>query len=260
MLSEGLLVELNAGVLSLTLKRPEKRNVLDMATRKILLASMKAHERSDDVRCVVISSEGSVFSGGADLRHILSLTRSKAREYTKFVRSLLDYIEAYPKPTIGLVNGAAVGGGLELLLALDVVLATPNAKFGLPELNVGLIPGGGGSQRLPRFVGMRKAKEMIFSGSLISAEEAFAIGLVSRVVPEERLEEEARRLCQQIISKSPMALRQAKVAINRSFFTNLSEGLRCENALYESVIASSETKERIKDFLENKKDRPRVGS
>jgi enoyl-CoA hydratase len=252
--SENILVEVNGGVLALTLNRPEKLNVLDLETRKSLVNAMKAHIHDDEVRCVLISSRGEAFSAGADLRYILELTPSKARAYTRFVRSVLDFVESYPKPTIAIVDGIAVGGALELLLVLDIVIASPNAKFGLTELNVGLIPGGGGSQRLPRLVGIRKAKEMVFTGSLISAEEALSLGLVNRVVAKESLMEEARRICDRIMSKNPRGLALAKRAINESMYENLAEGLRRENAMYQVVASSSEAKARIKSFLERRRD------
>ena len=189
------------------------------------------------------------------MNYILELTPARARTYTRFVRSVLDYIEAYPKPTIGVVGGVAVGGALELLLALDLVIASTEARFGLTELNVGLVPGGGGSQRLPRFVGFRKAKEMIFTGGLISAQEALDIGLVNRVVPKEALTEEVEKLCERIKQKSPTGLKLSKEAINQGLYRNLREGLRVENRIYPSVAASSEAKERIRAFFEKRKEK-----
>ena len=251
--NENILVELNGGALCLTFNRPERLNVLDMETRKELVAVLKAHEGNESVKCVVISSKGNVFSAGADLNYILGLTPAKAAEYAEFVRTVLDYVEAYPKPTIGLVNGTAVGGALELLLTLDLLIATSNAKFGLTELNVGLIPGGGGSQRLPRMVGIRKAKQMIFTGSLISADEALARGLVNMVVSEDALAKETRKLCERIESKSATGLRLAKLALNHSLHKSLEEGLRQESTLYETVVSSTEAKERIRKFLEKRK-------
>ena len=258
MSSRNVLVELTGGALSLTLNRPERLNVLDLETRKELVAALKAHEADDSVRCVVISSKGSVFSAGADLNYILELTPAGVGEYAEFVRSVLDYVEAYPKPTIGLVNGTAVGGALALLLPLDLLIATHNAKFGLTELNVGLIPGGGGSQRLPRVVGIRKAKQMLFTGSLISADEALARGLVNMVVPEDALAEEARKLCERIESKSPTGLKLAKLALNQSLHKSFEDGLRQESALYETVASSADAKERIRKFLEKHKDAQRT--
>jgi len=258
--SDSILVELKGGVLTLTLNRPEKLNVLDVGTRRELVSALKSLEGNHDVRCVVLASKGDVFSAGADLRHILELTEAEARDYTMFVRSVLDYIESYPKPTIALVDGLAVGGALELLLSLDIVIATPNARFGLTELNVGLIPGGGGSQRLPRMVGIRKAKEMVFTGELISAEEALALGLVNRVVPRERLMDEATKMCERIIAKSPSGLRLAKQSLNQSIYREMAEGLKLENSSYESVVASADAKERIRAFLEKRRAADTKGS
>jgi len=257
--SESILVELNGGVLHLTLNRPDRLNILDVETRRSLMSALKTLENSSEVRCVLMSSKGEVFSAGADLRYILELSELQAREYTAFVKSVLDYVEAYPKPTIGLVDGLAVGGALELLLALDMVLATPNARFGLTELNVGLIPGGGGSQRLPRIVGVRKAKEMIFTGSLINADEALSLGLVNRVVPRESLMAEAMKICEKITAKSPAGLRLAKQSLNQSLYSSMGDGLRFENALYTSMVASPDAKERIKAFLERRKETAQKG-
>ncbi len=195
-----------------------------------------------------------MFSAGADLNRLLRLNEAKANAYRKFVRSFLDYLESYPKPTIGEVEGLAVGGGLELLLALDIVVASTEAKFGLTELNVGLIPGGGGSQRLPRFVGVRKAKEMIFTGNLISAQEALELGLVNRVVPKQDLREEVKQLCDRIMLKSPVGLRLAKEAINQTLYMNLREGLNLENEMYLAVLTSDEARERMRGFLEKRKN------
>ena len=257
--AESILVELRGDVLVLTLNRPETLNVLDVQTRRDLLTAMKSRETDDGVRCVVIAARGDVFSAGADLRYILELNDSEARDYASFVRSVLDYVEAYPKPTIGLVDGIAVGGALELLLTLDLVIATPGARFGLTELNVGLIPGGGGSQRLPRLVGVRKAKEMIFTGNLVPADEALSLGLVNKVVPKESLMDEAMKLCERIRSKSPTGLKLAKQAVNQSLYKELDEGLGLENAMYQSIVGSTDAKERIKNFLERRKQGAQKG-
>lgn len=251
---ESVLAEVDDGVLALTLNRPERLNVLDIETRKSLLGVLKAHATDAEVRCVLLSARGNVFSAGSDLRYILGLTPTKAKAYTKFVRSVLDSIEVYPKPTVGIVDGLAVGGGLEILLVLDIVIASPNARFGLTELNVGLMPGGGGTQRLPRVVGLRKAKEMILTGDLISAEEALALGLVNRVVARERLREEAKLVCDKLKSKGPLRLKLAKEAVNQSMYKSLREGLDTEGRMYRTVASSAEAKEGIKRFLERRRD------
>lgn len=237
------------GVLGLSLSSDDGMNVLSVETRKEIWEKLKAHTSDGSVRCVTISSEGKAFSAGADLNHLLTLGKKEAISYSKFVRSFLDYVENYPKPTIGLVDGVAVGGGLELLMTLDLVMATPNARFGQTELNVGLIPGGGGTQRLPRLVGARKAKEMIFTGRLISADEALSIGLVNMVVPAGDLKVEAAKLAERILSKSPRTLILAKKAINEVLSSTQAEGLALEGELYSRVLNEKATKEEIRRFL-----------
>jgi enoyl-CoA hydratase len=240
------------GVLRITLSSPDEMNVLSVETRKRILEVLKAHESHDEVRCVLLSSSGKVFSAGADLNHLLTLDRQGARDYSKFVRSFLGYVEGYPKPTIGLVNGLAVGGGLELLMTLDLVLASPEARFGQTELNVGLIPGGGGSQRLPRLIGIRKAKEMIYTGEPLSAKEALDVGLVNKVVEAEMLQAEAARIIEKISSKDQRNLSLVKKALNKGLSTGLQAGLELESELYASILSSQATKSSIRNFLQRR--------
>lgn len=236
-------------MLRVTLNRPDRMNVLTVDTRKRILEVLRAHESDAGVSCVLFASQGKVFSAGADLNHLLTLEGKRAEAYSVFVRSFLDYVEGYPKPTVGLVGGVAVGGGLELLLTLDIIIASPEARFGQTELNVGLIPGGGGSQRLPRAVGARKAKEMIYTGDLISAREALELGLVNRVVSARALQAEAARICERIKSKDRGNLRLVKEAINAGLSMSLKDGLEFETKLYSNVLRSRETKRRIEAFL-----------
>ena len=240
------------GVLTITLNRPDRMNILGVETRKHILEALKAHESDQNVRCVVVSSSGPVFSAGADLNYLASLDKKGAEAYAKFVRSFLEYLEGYPKPTIGLVGGLAVGGGLELLMTLDMVIATPSARFGQTELNVGLIPGGGGTQRLPRLVGLRKAKELVFTGDLISAQEAYELGLVNMVVGEGQLESESMLVCKKIQSKSPASLRMAKEAMNAGLSMSLEDALRLESRLYSRALVTPEAKRRIRSFLQRR--------
>jgi enoyl-CoA hydratase len=240
------------GVLTLTLVSQDGMNVLGVQTRKEIQRSLKDHESKGDVRCVVFRSRGKAFSAGADMNHLLTLDKKGAGTYAKFVRSFLGYLEDYPKPTIGLVEGVAVGGGLELLMALDIVLASPSARFGQTELNVGLIPGGGGTQRLPRIVGPRRAKEMIFTGDLISAQDALDLGLVNRVAEGPALQEELDRIVSRIKSKSPKDLRLAKKAMDEGMKAGLPEGFGIESRLYAKILSSAEAKAAMKRFLERR--------
>lgn len=254
MVTAGVASSVEEGVLRIVLNRPERMNILSMDTRERILKLLKAHESDDAVTCVVFSSEGKVFSAGADLNHLLTLDRKSAVAYSKFVFSFLGYLERYPKPTMGLVDGVAVGGGLELLLTLDLVIASTRARFGQTELNVGLIPGGGGSQRLPRVIGVRKAKEMIYTGDLISAKEALELGLVNSVVEPEGLSSEAARIIERIRSKSPRNISLAKRAVNEGMTGPLEAGLRLERELYSRVLSSLQAKKDIRSFLDRHRD------
>ena len=240
------------GVLTLTLTSPDGMNVLGVDTRKQFLKALKGRQSDDEVRCVVVRSRGKAFSAGADMNHLLKLDRKSAKSYSDFVRNFLNYVEDYPKPTLGVVEGVAVGGGLELLMALDMVLASPAARFGQTELNVGLIPGGGGSQRLPRIVGPRKTKEMIFTGDLISAEEAWRVGLVNRVLEGPALQQEVDRIVARIRSKNPETLRLVKRALHQGMVAGLPAGLKLESALYSDVLSSEDAKESMKRFLKGR--------
>ncbi|MDA4121289.1 MAG: enoyl-CoA hydratase/isomerase family protein [Thaumarchaeota archaeon] len=252
MRGSGIDSSISDKVLKITLNRPDRMNILGVEIRRRMLDLLRAHESDENVRCVVISSSGPVFSAGADLNYLVSLDKKGAKAYSKFVRSFLQYLEEYPKPTIGLVRGLAVGGGLELLMTLDVVIATPNARLGQTELNVGLIPGGGGTQRLPRLVGLRKAKEMVYTGALISAQEALSIGLVNKVVEEDQLEAESSLICNKIQSKSPAGLRMAKEAMNAGRSMSLDEALKLESRLYSRALSGPEAKRRIRAFLQRR--------
>ena len=178
------------------------------------------------------------------------MTKDNVKEYTTFVREFLNYIYGYPKITIGAVNGLAVGGGLELLLTLDLVIAGETSRFGQTELNVGIIPGGGGTQRLQKIIGERKTKEMIYTGRLMNAQEALSLGLLNNVVPDETVLDEAIKLSGKISEKSLSSLSLAKKAIN--FDDNLN-GLEMESNLYSEILLSKDAKEGLNAFLEKRK-------
>jgi len=244
-----VLWDVHDGVLTVELNRVREMNILDVPTRKRILEVLRRHETDDAVKCAVITARGDVFSAGADLNFLLRLRGSRAKSYAKFVREFLDYVENYPKPTIGVVSGLAVGGGVELLMALDIIIATPEARFGQTELRVGLIPGGGGTQRLPRSVGLRKAKEMVFTAGLISAKEAYEWGLVNRVVPRESALLETRKLCEKLRSMNQSNLRLVKELMNKGASMDLASALRMESEAYSAVLESPEAKAAIRAFL-----------
>lgn len=238
--------------LVIEINRPEKNNVLNNDVRGQMVEFLKKYENDGRIKCVIFTSNGKNFSAGADLKNLLSLDEKSVKEYTGFVKSFLQYIQDYPKVTIGAVHGIAVGGGLELLLAIDLVVAAEDARFGQTELNVGLIPGGGGTQRLPRAAGTRKAREMIYTGRLISAEEAYEYGLINKIVPVESLMEEAEKLSGKISEKSSLSIAMAKKAIN-SQWAPLSQAFDLESDLYADILLSRDGREGMSAFLDKRK-------
>ncbi len=247
-----ILFKKQGSCITVEINRPEKNNVLDNTLRKKIVEYLKDYEKDGSIKCVVFRSNGKNFSAGADLNYLLSIDKSTVEEYTNYVRTFLDYIQNYPKVTIGAVQGIAVGGGLELILALDLVVAAEDSRFGQTELNVGLIPGGGGTQRLPRTAGLRMAREMIFTGRLISAQEALDCGIINRAVPETSLMEETMKMAGRISQKSSLSISLAKEAIN-SQWKPLEDAFSLETRLYSQILLHNDGKEGIKAFLEKRK-------
>ncbi|BBD72026.1 crotonase [Sulfodiicoccus acidiphilus] len=251
-MSQTVLSEKRGNTLVLILNRPETLNAMNLEMRRALLGLLRDAEANPEIRAVIITGAGKAFSAGADVNYLLSLDETNVREYVTFVHSLLDYVESYPKLTIGAVNGVAVGGGLELLLTLDLVVASSEAKFGQTELNLGLIPGGGGTQRLPRLVGLRKAKEMIFTGGLIDADEALRLGLVNKVVPRDRLMEESLLLAGKVAEKDVKSLAAAKASLNNWGKMTIQDGLKYEASQYAQTLLRPEVKGKLAEFLHRK--------
>jgi enoyl-CoA hydratase len=210
-----------------TLNRPEKLNALDTKTREELREIVERAER--EVRVLIITGSGKAFAAGADVNELIQRDPIKAIEATKLGSELFSRIEEMEIPTIAAINGFALGGGLELAMACDIRIASDKAKFGQPEINLGIIPGAGGTQRLPRIVGVGMAKKLVLTGEIIDAREALRIGLVEEVVEHEKLMERAREIAGKIAEKSWIAVKLAKKALNASLSTPLREGLRLES-------------------------------
>ncbi len=239
----------------ITINRTEVMNALNLEVRKEILKVLDNAEKDDTVKALVITGAGEkAFSAGADIKMFQTMTPFVAKEYLKVTKGASNRIENFPKPVIAAVNGYAIGGGLELALSCDIIVACEDAKFGQSEVNVGIIPGVGGTQRLPRHVGIKKAKEMIFTGDLIDAKSALEIGLVNSIVPKADLMNSVESLVAKITSKSPLVLRLAKEALNRSN-AGLKEGLDYESALFALCFASNDQKEGANAFLEKRKPR-----
>jgi enoyl-CoA hydratase len=250
---ETILVERRERVAIITINRPEKRNALNIQTRAEGAAVLDELRADDDVRVVVFTGAGDkAFIAGADIAEFADRTAITQRE-VMLERGLFNAVDSFPKPVIAMVNGYCLGGGCELALACDIRVASEKASFGQPEINLGIIPGGGGTQRLTRLLGEGKAMEMILSGEIINAEEAFRIGLVNHVVPSDQLEAKTMEIANRIAEKSPIALRLAKEAVKLASRSNLDEGLRREVDLFALCFSSEDKDEGVRAFLEKRK-------
>jgi len=248
---QNIIVEIREAAGIITINRPETRNALTAQTLSEFRQALDDLKKDESVKVVIITGAGEkAFASGADIAAVRDRTFLEILE--PGMSGLYAEIEQYDKPTIAAVNGYALGGGCELAMACDLRIASENAKFGLPELNLAIIPGAGGTQRLSRLVGRGKAKEMILTGDIVSAAEAERIGLVNKVVPPEQLLDAAVELAKKIAKKGPLALRLAKVVMNAGAEAPLQAGLAMEK-LAQSVLFTTEDKyEGTTAFLEKR--------
>ena len=251
---ETLLVERrDRGVAVLTINRPQKLNALNIQTREEGALALEELRTDEAVRVVVITGAGEkAFVAGADIAEFAGRTPVTQRDVMTG-RSLFTAIDTFPKPVIAMINGYCLGGGCELALSCDLRVASENAKFGQPEINLGIIPGGGGTQRLTHLVGEGKAMELILTGEIIDAQTAYLIGLVNMVFPAADLEAKTMELAGRIAEKSPIALRMAKEAVKTASRSTLDEGLRREIDLFALCFSSADKDEGVSAFLEKRK-------
>lgn len=248
---ETITVETEDYVSVITLNRPDALNALNSQLLTELCSALDEADQSDKVRCIVITGSDKAFAAGADISEMAE--KSFVDMYSeKFLQSQADRFNNTRKPIIAAVSGYALGGGCELAMMCDFIIAAENAKFGQPEINLGVMAGIGGTQRLPRFVGKAKAMDMHLTGRFMDAAEAERCGLVSRVVPLKKLREEALSAAEKITEKSLIALDAAKSAVNKAFEVPLSEGLAYERATFYSLFATEDQKEGMAAFLEKR--------
>jgi enoyl-CoA hydratase len=249
---EALLVERADRVAIVTVNRPDKRNALNTTVRQELVRVFDHLRDDDDTRVVVLTGAGDkAFIAGADIAEFAQRTPLQQREAMSN-RVMFEVIADLPKPTIAMINGFALGGGCELALACDLRIAARSARLGQPEIKLGLIPGGGGTQRLPRLVGPGQALRLIYSGELITAEEAQRIGLVELVVDDAELKTRTLEFARTIASHSPVALQFAKSAVRAALESPLSAGLRYERELFITAFGSDDKREGVAAFLEKR--------
>lgn len=249
-----LLTEKSNQVALITLNRPEVMNSFNFAMLEALRAEIDALRFDTETRVVIVTGAGEkAFCAGADLKERATLPPQEVKRFIYTIRNLFTSIEQLPKPVIAAVNGVALGGGTELAMACDLRLASSTASMGLTETRLAVIPGAGGTQRLPRLVGRGKAKELIFTGRRVEAAEALAIGLVNHVYPPEMLLIEARRLAETICEAGPIAIEQAKYAINHGLEVDMATGLAFESSGYWVTIPSEDRIEGLTAFREKRK-------
>ena len=249
-----LLVEEENGVATLTLNRPEVMNSFNFAMLHALRDQIDSFRFEPNIRVVIITAAGEkAFCAGADLKERATLSPDQVKEYIFTIRNLFTSIEQLNKAVIAAVNGIALGGGTELALACDIRVASVNATMGLTETRLAIIPGAGGTQRLPRLVGRGKAKELIFTGQRIGAEEAYRIGLVNKICEQKDLLDECRNIAAMICEAGPVAIEQAKYAINHGLETDLHTGLAIESNAYWVCIPTEDRLEGLAAFKEKRK-------
>jgi enoyl-CoA hydratase len=250
---ENLLVEREQSVLIVTINRPGVLNALNSTTMGELSTVLDEAERDEAVRVIVITGAGpKAFIAGADINELAVQTPVGGREHARAGQALFDRLERLGKPVIAAVNGFALGGGCELAMACTLRIAADTAKFGQPEINLGLIPGYAGSQRLPRLVGRGRALELLLTGAPVTAEEAWRIGLVNRVVPAADLLAETRKLAQAIAAKAPVAVRYILDAVVTGSEMPLTEAQRYEATLFGLVSTTEDMREGTRAFLEKR--------
>jgi enoyl-CoA hydratase len=250
---ENLILEKQDRIAILRINRPQKLNALNIATRSEILQALAELAKDATVRVLILTGSGEkAFIAGADITEFEGRTALDQREVMRATR-MFDSFEDFPKPVIAMINGFCLGGGCETALSCDIRIASDTARFGQPEINLGIIPGGGGTQRLTRLVGEGRAMQMILTGDMIDATTAKTIGLVNEVVPAAELESYTLALAAKIAEKSPVALRMAKESVKSAARMNLREGLDHEIDLFALCFSSEDKEEGVRAFLEKRK-------
>lgn len=243
----------DSGIATVQLNRPEVLNAIDEDVLLDLSRAMDDVVKDDDVRVLVVKGNKDAFAAGADIKSFVDYSPRDAHEYIFQVQISMNKLMAIGKPSIASISGYALGGGCEMALACDIRIAADNAVFGLPEINLGIIPGGSGTLRLTRLVGEGKAKELIFLGEIFNAKKALELGVINRLVPLEDLEAETAKLARRLARKPPIALRTAKELIQLSYDVDIHTGLMMEKEKFGYLFSTEDQREGMLAFLEGRK-------
>jgi enoyl-CoA hydratase len=251
---ENIIYQVEEGIATITFNRPKALNALNSALLEEFSSALDEIAADENIRVLVLTGSGDKsFVAGADITQLATYNSLTAKNFAQSGHGIIAKLQQLPIAVIAAVNGFALGGGTEIAIACDFIYASDNAKFGQPEINLGLIPGFGGTQRLPRLIGANLAKELVFTGKMISAAEAEKIGLTNKVVPQEQLMEEVLKTAREIASKGKVSLRAAKQAINNGLNTDLATGIHIEVDAFGLCYGSSDSKEGTSAFLEKRK-------
>jgi enoyl-CoA hydratase len=251
---ENILFEVTEGVATLTFNRPKALNALNGNLLDELAAALDTIEADEQIRVLILTGAGEkAFVAGADISELATFDTLQGKLFARKGQRIISRLQELAIPVIAAVNGFALGGGSEMALACDFIYASENAMFGLPEITLGIIPGFGGTQRLPRLIGTNRAKEMIFTGKMVPAAEAERIGMVNRVLPQASLMEETRKVAQGMAAKGKVSLRAAKQAINNGINVDLLTGCQIEVDAFAICMASEDGKEGTRAFMEKRK-------
>ena len=248
----SILVEKKEGVGILTLNRPDALNALNTATLSELSHAIDELENDTDIKVVILTGAGKAFVAGADIKEMKDMTALEAKEFSARGHEVLGKIEKSRLPFIAAINGHALGGGCELMLACDIRIAAKNAKMGQPEINLGVLPGFGGTQRLPRLVGPGWAKELLYTGKIINADEAYTMGLINRVVEGDELINETMQLATVITHKSSLIIEWIKSVVNEGINMDIDKACSLEKTIFSLCFATHDQKEGMKAFLEKR--------
>jgi enoyl-CoA hydratase len=249
-----IIYEKTGGVATVTLNRPEALNAFDKTVVEEVLLALEDAKNDENVRVVILIGTGEkAFSTGADIKTMVGMTALKARELSLMGEKLCTALENLEKPVVAALNGYALGGGLEVAMSCDLRIASENARMGQTEINVGLIPGWGGTQRLTRLIGRTKTKELVFTGKMIDAKTAEQLGIVNMVVSADKFRETVRQFASELATKAPVALKVAKALINKGADISLDSALALEREGFGVVASSEDLKEGVAAFIEKRK-------